>query len=213
MIYVYKGSDRAAIAAEVAKVLGNDYEIFEGENLGVQELMNIFCGTSLFGEKRRILIKDLTPAPKKGDDDKKARVDFYEKMEEYVDTQHTIVIWESYTTQKASYKKFVKLKNVTEKKFEKTKPIDSRKVFDVMDVAYRDGRRAVQILNEIKGENDPYMFFGLMASQAIRKYGLSAGEKEKRVLVELSQLDMQMKSVNIEPWALISSFLLRLSSL
>lgn len=213
MIYIFKGSDRAKIAAEIEKILGDSYEVFEGENLGVQELMNIFHGTSLFGEKRRILIKDLTPAPKKGEDDGKARIDFYEKMEEYADTQHTVVIWESYTTQRASYKRFIKLKNVTEKKFDKTKPVDSRKVFDIMDIAYRDGQRAVQMLNEIKGENDPYMFFGLMASQAIRKYGMLAGEKEKRVLVELSRLDMQMKSVNIEPWTLISSFLLRLSSL
>jgi len=86
-------------------------------------------------------------------------------------------------------------------------------VFDVFDMAYRDGYLAVKMLNEIKAENDPYMFFGLMVSQALRKYDMRTGVKEKRVLFELSRLDMQMKSSTVDPWMLISSFLLQVSSL
>lgn len=217
MIYVLSGDDREKIQEVVKKVLGEIYEIFEGEELDAQGIMNIFQGATLFSNERKILIKDLTPAPSRNEQENstdtadstvpiKKTPDFYELMAEYVDTPHTIVIWESYTSRKKSYKEFLKLKNVQAKKYEKARPADAGMVFDILKMAYYDGATAVKMVEKIKKDNDPYMFFGLLASQALKK-------GDRKVLKELSDLDMQMKTTAIEPWALISSFLLRVSSL
>ena len=57
------------------------------------------------------------------------------------------------------------------------------------------------------------MFFGLMASQAIRDYQMRSGVREKRRLEALAELDMEMKSSEINEWALIEGFLLRVGNL
>lgn len=102
---------------------------------------------------------------------------------------------------------------VEAKKIDLVQKIDMRKVFDIFDTAMSDGQRAVKMLEEVQGEEDPYMFFGLLASQAIKKYEWRAGARERKILKELSRLDIQMKTATVEPWLLIKSFLIRLSSL
>lgn len=224
MIRVFYGNDRPRISAEIKRILGEDYEVFDGENLDVAGLVNIFQGNSLFAKKRKILIKDLTPARKYGtsvatsvvQNHEKTEVDatdFYEKIAEYVKTPHEIIIWETTVSQRKSYKDFIKLPGVEAKKFDTAKKYDAGKVFDVFNVALDDGPRAVKMLEEIKSENDPYMFCGLMASQAIKRYSWRQGRKERAILKELSKLDMQLKTTAVAPWSLIESFLVRLSSL
>lgn len=217
MIYVFTGPNRTAVAKEIEKVLGSDYEVFEGGELGLQELMNIFQGMSLLSSKRRILIKDLTPAPRRGEDatedGEAAAIDYYGEMKNYVNTPHTIVIWETTKSQKKSFKDFVKLAGVKFQNFNEPKKVNATQVFGILDMAYRNGAAAVAELKKVKENNDPYMFFGLLASQAIKKYEFSQSVREKRVLKELSRLDMQMKTSRIEPWILVESFLARLSSL
>ena len=210
MIKVFYGNDRVRISEEVRKVLGEDYEVFDGADGGLRlaDLVNIFQGNSLFSEKRKILIKDLTPARGQGDDN---AVDFYEEIAKYVSTPHTVVIWETTVSQKKSYKDFVKMPGVEAQKFEKKPQIDVRTVFEIFDTALSDGPRAVKMLEKVQGDEDPYMFFGLLASQAIKKFAWRQGAKEKRVLKMLSELDMEMKSSTVEPWALIKVTLLRLS--
>ena len=39
---------------------GEDFEIFEGENLTAGDLDSLFLGLSIFGENRRILVKNLS---------------------------------------------------------------------------------------------------------------------------------------------------------
>lgn len=250
MIRVFTGSDRKRIDAEVKKILGEDYEVFDGENLRVEDVVNIFLGGSLFAEKRKILLKDLTPARgagsaagngAKGDVDagssndsigngastgssagssvsrsgvgNSASEDFYEEMAKYMNTPHEIVIWETNVSQKKTYKDFVKNPKVEVKKFDMAQKIDMRKVFSIYDAALVDGKRAVKMLEEIEGEQDPYMFFGLLVSQAIKKFEWRQGAKEKRVLKELSKVDMQMKTTTVESWLLVKSFLLRLKTI
>lgn len=207
MIKVFYGSDRKKIDAEVKKILGTDYEVFDGENLKKEDIVNVFMGTSLFAEKRKILLKDLTPA--RGEQGE----DLYEEIAKYVDTPHTIVIWETNVSQKKTYKDFVKLKNVEAKKFDLADKVDMRAVFNIYDTALVDGERAVKMLTELQDKQDPYMFFGLLVSQAIKKYEWRQGAKERRVLKELSQIDMQMKTTAYEPWLLIKSFLLRVKTI
>ena len=207
MIKVFYGSDRKKIDAEVKKILGTDYEVFDGENLKKEDIVNVFLGTSLFAEKRKILLKDLTPAREEQGED------LYEEIAKYVDTPHTIVIWETNVSQKKTYKDFVKLKSVEAKKFDLADKVDMRAVFNIYDTAIVDGERAVKMLTELQDKQDPYMFFGLLVSQAIKKYEWRQGAKEKRVLKELSKVDMQMKTTAVEPWYLVKSFLLRLKTI
>ena len=212
MIYVLSGSDRVKLGEAVSKILGDSYEIFEGSGLGKQDLLNIFKGTTLFSTERKILIKDLTPAPRKKEENADEGnapgegIDYYAELLSYTDTPHTVVIWESNLSRKKSFKDFVRRPQVQTKRYDAAKPADAGVVFEILDTARFDGPAAVRKLEKIKGDNDPYMFFGLLVSQALKR-------EEKRVLVELSKLDMQMKTSRIEPWALISSFLLQVSSL
>lgn len=209
MIRVFTGSDRKKIDAEVKKILGENYEVFDGENLKIEDIVNIFLGTSLFAEKRKILLKDLTLARGEGS----AGVDYYEEISKYKNTPHDIVIWETNVSQKKTYKDFVKSKEVEAKKFDLAEKIDMRVVFNIYDTALNDGVRAVKMLSEIEEKQDPYMFFGLLVSQAVKKFEWRQGAKEKRILKELSKVDMQMKTTAVEPWFLIKSFLLRVKTI
>ena len=69
------------------------------------------------------------------------------------------------------------------------------------------------MLEEIKPTAEPMMFFGAIVSEAVREYGFRQGVREKKILKELSKLDLQLKSTAIEPWLLIEGFLIRLASL
>ena len=212
MIRVFHGDDRPKIAAEVRKILGENYEVFDGENLKTIDIVNIFKGTSLFATKRKILIKDLTEKRKTAET-KEAdanKADFYEEIAKYADTEHDVIIWETTLSQKKSYKDFVKENKIEVKKFEAKKPLDAGKVFGIFDMAMQDGERAVKQLEEIEKDQDPYMFFGLMASQAIKRFEWRNGRKEKAILKELSKLDIKLKSTTMEPWILIKSFLIRM---
>ena len=72
----------------------------------------------------------------------------------------------------------------------------------------------VKELEKIEAEQDPYMFFGLMVSQALKKLEWRLeGAREKRAVRELGKVDMQMKSTGIDPWMLIKSFLIRLKTI
>ena len=83
----------------------------------------------------------------------------------------------------------------------------------MFQMAKRDGRRAVERLQEMELEQEPMMFLGVMATEAVKEYALRQGTKEKNILRELSKLDMTLKSTATEPWLLIESFLIRLASL
>ena len=213
MIYVFYGNDRKRISTEVKRLLGDSYEIFNGENLSADDIPNLFLGRTIFADQRKILVKDITPA--KGESSRLTSTlgerDFYEIVAEYLDTPHDIVIWETNVSQKKAFKDFIKNDKVKSQKYELSAQVDMRKVFGVFDAAWTDGKRALALLEEIKDQEDPYMFVGLMSTQAIKRFGSRQGRKEKRVLRELSKLDIAMKSTNFDPWVLISSFLLQVS--
>ena len=85
-------------------------------------------------------------------------------------------------------------------------------MFEIYKTAKKDGVKAVELLEKIEHEQEPMMFLGLMVSQAVKDYDARPGAKEKRALKELSRLDMQLKTTKLQPWTLISAFLLRLAS-
>ena len=201
MIKVFYGEDRVRAKQEIDKVLGKNYEVIDAQDLTEQDLPSIFKGASLFAEKRAILIRDLS-----------ANKSAFEKLPDYLDTPHDIIIFElKLDKRSATYKE---LKDKIEFR-EFTLPQDKNfsLVFDIYKTAKKDGKKAVEQLRKIEQDQDPMMFFGLLVSQAIKDFAAHQGTKEKRALKELSHTDLLMKSTSIQPWLLIESFLLQVSSL
>lgn len=202
MIKVFYGDDRVRAKAEITKFLGTkDYEIIEGADLAPADLPSIFLGNSLFTGTRAILIRDFT-----------ANRPVYEQLPEYLNTSHQIAILDvKIDKRSATYKS---LKGQIEfQEFTLPKNPNLNLVFDIYRTAKHDGEKAVKMLEKIQYEEDPIMFCGLLISQALKDFNQKQGTKEKRVLKELSKLDLDLKSTSLRPWLLVQSFLLRLSSL
>lgn len=201
MIRLFYGDDRKAAEIAIKKVLGANFEVLEGVNLDVAELPSIFLGGTLFTLERALLIKDLG--------ENKAVLG---EIAKYLETPHNVVIWESKLDKRTAFYKDVKDK-IEIREFAMPKQNNFNLTKDIYNTAKRDGAKALKMLESIIDETDPYMFFGSIASFAIADYTAKQGTKEKRVLKELSKLDIDMKSSTIQPWLLMQSFLLRLSSL
>ena len=91
---IFHGSDRAKIELAVRKVLGDNYETIEAENLTRADMDTVFRGTSLFGDVRKILIKSL-------DENKEC----FNVLEQYLDTPHEVVVWlNSFDKRSVTYK-------------------------------------------------------------------------------------------------------------
>ena len=54
MIRIFYGDDRVTISEKIKKEFGEEYEVFEGEGLKIEDLPSIFFGASLFSDKRKI---------------------------------------------------------------------------------------------------------------------------------------------------------------
>lgn len=201
MIKVFYGDDRVAIKNAIKKALGTQYEVVEGVEIKSGDMPSIFLGGSLLTTKRAILIRDLSE-----------NKEIFEKVADFIETTHKIVIFESKIDKRAVF--YRKLKDKIEfREFKLPEEIELRAVFDIFRVAKKDGMKAVEMLRNIKMQQKPYMFFGLLVSQAVKDFTYQQGTREKRVLEELSRLDMLMKTTTMEPWLIIESFLVRLSSL
>lgn len=207
MIRIFTGENRVKAEAEIRKILGSDYEVFEGENLNPNDLSSIFLGTSLLFEKRKILIKDLS-------ENKETFEAFSRGLGDFLKTDFEVVLFETKLDKRTTAFKEIKKQGIEIREFKVAEKIDISRVFGIYDLALRDGRRAVLELEKIEATQDPYMFFGMLVSQGLKRFEQRTnGKKEKRVLKELSSLDKLMKSTSYEPWVLIKSFLIRLSSL
>lgn len=205
-IKIFTGEDRLKTQEAVTKQLGQDYEVFEGESLATNDLSGIFFGSTLFDTgQRRILIKDLS-------ENKEVWNAFSERIEEFIKTDAEVILWETKIDKRLASTKTVTKAGVEIHEFKAEEAIDTKAVFDIYNTALRNGPNAVRELEKIENKQDPFMFFGLLVSQAIRKLEWNPnGMKEKRILKELSEIDMEMKSTAVEPWILIKSFLIRAS--
>ena len=199
MLKVFTGDDRIKAGQEIVKLLGPDHETIEGADLTPSDLPNLFKGVSLFTTTRHILIRDLLTNKQTAD-----------HLINYLDTPHDIIIQELKLDKRSAAYKALKAAKVEIKEFNLPPDPSYKLVFDIYRTAKRDGKKAVKQLEQIKPNQDPIMFFGLLASQALRDYSQSQDTKEKRTLKEFSQLDLQMKSTSIDPWLLIEACLLRL---
>ena len=200
MLKIFYGEDRVRAKKEIEQLLGDDYEVIDGTELELTDLPNIFLGVSLLNSHRKILIQDLS-----------ANKPAFEKLPDYLNTPHDIIIFESKLDKRSIVYK--NLKNQIEiKEFIPKRDPNLNLVFGIYNTAKKDGKKAISDLERIKMNQDPMMFFGLLVSQALKDYQQNQGTKEKKALKELSKLDLELKSSKLSSWLLIESFLLRLSS-
>ena len=201
MIQVFYGEDRIRAKAEIAKILGQDYEIYEGAELALSDLPSLFLGNSLLANTRSILLRDFL-----------SNKSIADELPNFLNTPHNVIILELKLDKRAAVYKTLK-DQISFKEFALPKNPNLSLVFDIYKVAKINGPKALAMLEKIKAEEEPMMFFGLLVSQAIKDYSAKQGTKEKRALHELSRLDLELKTTSFQPWLLIESFLLRLSSL
>ena len=204
MIKIFYGDDRIKAQLEAKKVLGDNYEVIEGENISPENLPSIFWGSSLFAPKRQILLKDLSQ-----------NKEVWELLPQYLNTEHKIVIWEQQLRKNTKVYKALTAAGIKPREFKAEVSPDARLVFNILDTAWTDGPRAVKMLEKIENIQDQRMFVGLMATQAINKYDKMHDSKSRTVLKELAKLDMQLKATKSagQPWSLIEAFLLRVQEM
>ena len=201
MIRIFYGDDRVMAQKMIARQLGADYETIEGENLGCNDMASVFLGTTLFGDTRTILLKDLSE-----------NKDCWDMLPSFVDEcSHNIVIWEKKIDKRSvCYKALCKNKAVEFKEFKLAEDPNKKLVFDIFDVAFSgDGKRAVKMCEQIEITNEPYMFMGLMTTQAIKKLQLN-NPRATRTMKILAQADIDMKTSKIEAWEVIKIALLKI---
>lgn len=200
MLRLYVGEDRVAAEKAVKRALGASYEVFEGENLTPEDLPNVFLGTSLFGGLsgadgvgRRILLKGLTENGA-----------VWEKVADYagkVAATDEVVIWEAKADKRSATYKALVAAGAEVREFALAKRPEERLVFQVYDTALRDGVAAVKMVERIEVTQDPYMFFGLLVTQALKKLETRPlGQRERRNVQLLGRADMMMKRSQVEPW-------------
>ena len=195
MIKVFYGDDRVRANREIKKILGENYEVLEGPGIIPGDLPSIFLGSSLFSTNRNILIRDLSSNPQ-----------VYDQIINYLNTPHNIIIFETKLDKRTNTYK--KLKEEIEfREFNLSNTTDLSTVFNIYKVAKTNGKKAVEMLEKIKFKEDPIMFFGLLASQALKDFSINQGKREKSNLKLLAKLDMELKSTKIDPWLLVESFL------
>ena len=200
MIKIFTGTDRVRAKQEIIKYLGTDYELLDGTDIDPRDLPSIFMGASLLASERHILIRDFL-----------ANKAIESELEKYLTTPHLVALFETKLDKRSATYKAIKTK-LEIKEYMLPEP-DFRQVFDIYRTAKRDGRRAVKMLGAVKSHEDPIQFTGLLASQAFKDYvAHPTGRAEKRILKELSSADIQMKTTGLDPWVIIESFLLRLST-
>ena len=202
MIRVFYGDDRVKAQAEIRRILGDEYEVIEGAELTREDLPNVFLGMSLLADKRAVVVRDGL-----------SNKEIAEEIAKYVTTPHEVILFEMKLDKRgAAYKA---LKDAVEfREFKLPVKGDFRAVFNIYNVAKTDGARAVKMLRAVQAEEEPIMFVGLLASQALKDFAARPmGVRERRRLKELAKIDLAMKSTKIDPWLIVESFLLMMPKL
>ena len=207
MLKIFGGTERAKAELAVKKVLGDDYETIEADNLSLQDMASVFLGTSLFGEERRILLKGL-------DENREC----WRELPRYVDTPHRVVIWNEKTPDRRSEpgKSLAANSTVEIRSFDREISKDEKyAAFNVYDDAMRGRlKKALASCDEMAQDKtkDPYATLGALTSKAF-----TALERRERrapaVLKILAKTDTEMKSTGLDAWVLVKKALVEMSML
>ena len=203
MIKIFYGNDRQKAQLAVVKVLGEEYEVIEAENITRGDMDSIFRGTSLFGETRKILLKSLNE-----------NKECWEMLPEYLDTTHEMVIWLSALDKRSVvYKAIAKQKNVEIKEFAQDMKVERFFAFKIADEAFAGhGAKAVKMCEQIETTDDAYMTMGAIISQAAKRLE-TKNPKAVRAIKILAKADMDMKSASVDAWNIVKISLLKIGQL
>lgn len=210
MIYLIDGDDRKKAEQAARDFLGNNIEVIDADALEKNDLVSIFQGTTLFEETRHILIKDLS-----------LKKDLFLELPKFIKTEHRVVILEQKIDKRnAIYKELLDAAKSNPKKvkienFKLPEQVDTFLVFRAFDVALTDEKRAVKLIREAEEENSPYATIGAWTKKAVDLFTAKGGtEREKKIIKRLAEIDMLLKQTSFskDPWILLESFLIELSS-
>ncbi|MBR6169026.1 hypothetical protein IKQ74_03735 [Candidatus Saccharibacteria bacterium] len=203
MIKIFYGNDRQKAQLAVVKLLGEEYEVIEAENITRGDMDSIFRGTSLFGETRKILLKSLNE-----------NKECWEMLPEYLDTTHEMVIWLSALDKRSVvYKAIAKQKNVEIKEFAQDMKVERFFAFKIADEAFAGhGAKAVKMCEQIETTDDAYMTMGAIISQAAKRLE-TKNPKAVRAIKILAKADMDMKSASVDAWNIVKISLLKIGQL
>jgi len=199
MIRIFTGDDRVRAGNEIKRILGDSYEVIDCTELAKNDLPQIFKGATLFATHRKILLRDFT-----------MNSEIYPEILNFLDTPHDIILLETKLDKRTSTYKELKDK-IEIREFKLPPKTDFNTIYNIYNLAKRDGKRAVDELKKIENDEDPIRFTGLLVSQAIKDF--EKNPQNPQILKELSKLDLNLKSSKIDPWLLVESFLLKIKSL
>ena len=199
MIKIFTGDDRVRAGNEIKRILGDNYEVIDCTELAKNDLPQIFKGATLFATHRKILLRDFT-----------TNSEIYPEILNFLDTPHDIILLETKLDKRTSTYKELKDK-IEIREFKLPPKTDFNTIYNIYNLAKRDGKRAVDELRKIENDEDPIRFTGLLVSQAIKDF--EKNPQNPQTLKELSKLDLNLKSSKIDPWLLVESFLLKIKSL
>ena len=210
MIYLIDGDDRKKAEQAAHDFLGNTIEVIDADTLEKNDLVSIFQGTTLFEETRHILIKDLS-----------LKKDLFLELPKFIETEYQVVILEQKIDKRnAIYKELLDAaksnpEKVKVENFKLPEQVDTFLVFRAFDIALTDGKRAVKLIREAEEENSPYATIGAWTKKAVDLFAAKGGtEREKKIIKRLAEIDMLLKQTSFskDPWILLESFLIELSS-
>ena len=205
MIHIFYGDDRLKSEAAAKKILGESYEVVDATMLEPKDIPTLFLGTSLFEEKRNILIKDIF-----------SKKELYNELEKYLNTPHEIVILEDKLTGTLTVvKNLKKSSEVDIKEFKKEEAKNAFLAFNIYDMALKNPKKAIEMMKKAKETEDAYAMIGAFASSAIKNLKAAPNSKRnKNIVKELARIDNLSKTTKFseDPWLLIESFILKMGS-
>ena len=153
---------------------------------------SIFFGTSIFGDTRKILIKDLSE-----------NKSCWEVVLDYIKTPHNIIIWNTTLDARTTVYKSLKAAKVEMKEFKAAEDPDKFIAFEAIQAAMRgDAKTALMKCKKMELKEEPYIVIGAFASEAYKTFATS--RKAREAVRILAKADMDMKSAAVEPWSIIT---------
>lgn len=201
MIRLFYGGDRVAARKMIDRLLGDDYEVIEAESIERADMDSIFFGTSIFGDARKILIKDLSE-----------NKSCWEVVLDYIKTPHNIIIWNTTLDARTTVYKSLKAAKVEMKEFKAAEDPDKFIAFEAIQAAMRgDAKTALMKCKKMELKEEPYMVIGAFASEAYKTFATS--RKAREAVRILAKADMDMKSAAVEPWSIAKIALVKIANL
>ncbi len=203
MLRIFYGNDRKAAEKAIKKVLGDNYESVLADKLVPSDMVSVFMGTSIFGDSRKILIKDLD-----------SNSDCWSELDKYLDTPHEIVLWNDTLNKKTVLYKTLSKSGVECKEFKLADNYDSFTGLNMLDAAMRgDLNGALKKFNEVRAHNVSALpTIAAIGTTLCKKY-LGMNKKATRAVKILAQNEMRIKTNSLDEWQALEISIIEIAKL